>query len=38
MRLVTFVGVVDEVGQSEYAANETTHLINTPAMTGGEKH
>ena len=38
MRLVTFVGVCDEVGETEYAANVTTYLINTPGMSGGEKH
>lgn len=38
MRLVTYVGVCDEVGESEYGANETTHLINTPALSGGERH
>ncbi len=38
MRLVSFVGIVDEVGPSQYAANATTHLIITPAMIGGEKH
>ena len=38
MRLVTYVGYCDEVGESEYAANEVTHLVNTPAMTGAERH
>lgn len=38
MRLVTYVGYCDEVGEDEYAANEVTHLFNTPAMLGGERH
>lgn len=38
MRLVTNVGYCDEVGESEYAANEVTHLVNTPAMLGAERH
>jgi hypothetical protein len=38
MRLVTFVGIVDEVGENTYAANRATYLINTPGMTGAEKH
>lgn len=38
MRLVTYVGIVDEVGPSEYAANETTYTINLPGMIAGEKH
>ncbi|KAK4692131.1 hypothetical protein P7C71_g5011, partial [Lecanoromycetidae sp. Uapishka_2] len=38
MRLVCYVGVVDEVGDGEYVANPTTYLINTPPMIGGEKH
>ncbi len=38
MRLVTWAGVCDEAAESEYAANDMTHLINTPAMSGGEKH
>ena len=38
MRLVTYVGYCDEVGESEYAANEVTYLVNTPAMTGAERH
>lgn len=29
MRLVTCVGYCDEVGESEYAANEVTYLSNT---------
>lgn len=38
MRLVTFVGVCDEVSENEYAANDATYLINTPGLSGGEKH
>ena len=38
MRLVTYVGYCDEVGESEYAANEVTYLVNTPGMTGAERH
>ena len=38
MRLVTYVGYCDEVGESEYAANKVTYLVNTPAMTGAERH
>lgn len=38
MRLVTLVGVCDEVGDGVYAATETTNLINTPGMSGGERH
>lgn len=38
MRLVTYVGICDEVGESEYAANEVTYLFNTPGMTGAERH
>lgn len=38
MRLVTFVGVCDEVGDGVYAATETTKLICTRGLSGGEKH
>ena len=38
MRLVTFVDVCNEVGDSVYAATETTKLICTPGLSGGEKH
>ena len=38
MRLVTYVGYCDEVGEDEYAANEVTYLFNTPAMSGAERH
>ena len=38
MRLVTFVGVCDEVDDGVYAANERTKLINTPGLEGAEKH
>ena len=38
MRLVTYAGYCDEVGESEYAANEVTYIVNTPAMTGAERH
>lgn len=38
MRLVTYVGYCDEVGDSEYAANEVTYLFNTPGMIGAERH
>ena len=38
MRLVTYVGYCNEVGESEYAANEVTRLVNTPAMMGAERH
>ncbi len=38
MRLVTYAGYCDEVGEGEYAANEVTYLANTPAMTGAERH
>lgn len=38
MRLVNYVGYCDEVGESEYAANDKTYLVNTPAMTGAERH
>lgn len=38
MRLVTFVGVADEIGENEYKANAATQLISTPGLSGGEKH
>ena len=38
MRLVTCVGYCDEVGESEYAANEVTYLSNTPGIAGAERH
>lgn len=38
MRLVTYCGVVDEVAPAEYAANEMTRIIDTPGMSGGERH
>lgn len=38
MRLVTYVGYCDEVGENEYAANDVTYLFNTPAMSGAERH
>ena len=38
MRLVTYCGVCDEVGENEYAATEATYLINTPGLSGAEKH
>lgn len=38
MRLVTSVGVADEVGENAYTANDMTQLINQPGLSGGEKH
>ena len=38
MRLVTYVGYCDEVGEDEYAANGVTDLLNTPGMIGGERY
>lgn len=38
MRLVTYAGVCDEVGDGMYAGNEMTRLITTPGLSGGEKH
>ncbi|KAL8705630.1 MAG: hypothetical protein Q9201_001267 [Fulgogasparrea decipioides] len=38
MRLVTWAGVCDEVGERQYRATEATHLITTPGLAGGEKH
>ncbi|KAI4097712.1 MAG: hypothetical protein LQ339_006691 [Xanthoria mediterranea] len=38
MRLVTSVGVADEVGENTYTANDMTQLINQPGLSGGEKH
>ncbi|KAL9045006.1 MAG: hypothetical protein Q9214_001897 [Letrouitia sp. 1 TL-2023] len=38
MRLVTYCGICNEVGESQYSANEATDLINTPGLNGGEKH
>ena len=38
MRLVTYVGYCDEVGENEYAANGVTDLLNTPGMIGGERY
>ena len=38
MRLVTYVGYCDEVGESEYAANAVTYVVNTPGMSGAERH
>lgn len=38
MRLVTYVGVANEVGENTYTANEMTRLINQPGLSGGEKH
>ena len=38
MRLVTYCGVCDEVGENTYAGNEMTRLITTPGLSGGEKH
>ena len=38
MRLVTSVGVADEVGENTYTANDMTRLINQPGLSGGEKH
>ena len=38
MRLVTYCGVCDEVGESEYAANGATQLIITPGLSGGQRH
>lgn len=38
MRLVTYVGYCDEVGENEYAANGVTYLLNTPGMIGAERH
>ena len=38
MRLVTFVGICDEAGENTYAGTETTRLIATPGLSGGEKH
>ncbi|KAL9610133.1 MAG: hypothetical protein Q9167_005153 [Letrouitia subvulpina] len=37
MRLVTYCGICNEVGESQYSANEATHLINSPGLGGGEK-
>ena len=37
MRLVTYQGYCDEVGEGEYIANGVTTLFNTPAMTGAER-
>lgn len=38
MRLVTYTRVVDEVGPSTYASNDTTTLVTSPGGIGGEKH
>ena len=38
MRLLTNVGVFDEVGEDTYAANAISKHINLPGFTGGEKH
>lgn len=37
MRLVTFAGVCEEVGEGQYAANEITNLIVTGGMSAGVK-
>ena len=36
MRLVTYSGLCDEVGESEYAANGATQLIITPGQSGSQ--
>ncbi|KAL6717503.1 hypothetical protein ACLMJK_005418 [Lecanora helva] len=38
MRLVTYAGYCNEIGENEYTANEVTHLANAPAMLGGIRH
>ena len=38
MRLVTFAGVCKELGEGQYAANETTHLIVTGGMSAGVRY
>lgn len=38
MRLVSFAGICDEVGENTYAGTEMTRLIATPGLSGGEKH
>lgn len=38
MRLVTYVGVVDEVGPSQYLANETTELSVRKGIIGDVKY
>ncbi|TKA82824.1 hypothetical protein B0A55_01072 [Friedmanniomyces simplex] len=38
MRMNTWIGYADEVGENTYAANDTTKLVCTPGMTAGERH
>jgi hypothetical protein len=38
MRLITILGIVDEVGPHEYRANETTRFSVSKGMLGGMKH
>lgn len=38
MRLVTYVGVCEEIGYGSYGSNDTTKFITTKGMIGGEKH
>lgn len=38
MRQVTYCAVCSEVDVETYAATETTKLIVTPGLSGGEKH
>ncbi|KAK4888850.1 hypothetical protein LTR27_012311 [Elasticomyces elasticus] len=36
--MITWMGYADEVGENTYAANDTTKLVCTPGMAGGERH
>lgn len=38
MRLVTLVGLCEEVGVQTYAASATTHFKIQPGSIGAEKH
>lgn len=38
MRLLTAVGVVDEVAENTYEPNDVTNFIVQPGMIGAQKH
>lgn len=38
MRMICWMGYVDEVGENLYKANPTTMHVCSPGLLGGEKH
>ncbi len=38
MRLLTAVGIVDEVAENTYKPNAITQFMNKPGLIGAEKH